>query len=140
MNSNKGRGNPPTLSRRDLFTVLMGRSPCCGADRPDHGCAVGPQLAAEGTLLALYTLDETWHGVVTEGVGRQSGRLAADVLEEMGTLLKAGVFSRMGMGREAVFIRPLNLASALNVESLPVLEHQVILVRLGATFPSRFVR
>ncbi|MPY68034.1 YqhA family protein [Deinococcus sp. SDU3-2] len=99
-------------------------------------------LFLQGASLALSTLFQTWRAVVTGG-GGQAGRLTADGLEVVGTMLMAAMFYLIGVGIYSLFIRPLNLSSALEVESLPELEHKVVsatLVLLGVTFLKQFVR
>ncbi|WP_264777454.1 YqhA family protein [Deinococcus aetherius] len=100
-------------------------------------------LFLQGTLLALTTIYETWRGTFTEGIGSQSGTLAVEFLEVVSTMLKAVVFYIIGVGLYSLFIRPLNLTSALGVESLSDLEQKVVsvvIVILGVTFLEHFIR
>ncbi len=100
-------------------------------------------LFLQGTLLALHTIYGSWHDTITQGVASQQGTVAVEFLEIVSTMLKAVVFYLIGVGLYSLFITPLNLTSALGVESLADLEQKVvsvIIVILGVTFLEHFVR
>jgi len=99
-------------------------------------------LFLQGALLALHTIYETWRDVWQQGVGNSSGEVAVAFLEVVSTMLKAVVFYLIGVGLYSLFIRPLNLTSALGVESLSDLEQKVVsvvIVILGVTFLEHFI-
>ncbi|MFC6749418.1 YqhA family protein [Deinococcus aquaticus] len=100
-------------------------------------------LFLQGTLLALHTIYGSWHDTFTQGIASQQGSIAVEFLEIVSTMLKAVVFYLIGVGLYSLFITPLNLTSALGVESLADLEQKVvsvIIVILGVTFLEHFVR
>ncbi|CAM3908069.1 YqhA family protein [Deinococcus frigens] len=100
-------------------------------------------LFLQGTVLAFSTLYDSWQETFTNGIQSQRGSLAVEFLEIVSTMLKAVVFYLIGVGLYSLFISPLNLTSALGVESLADLEQKiisVIVVILGVTFLEHFVR
>lgn len=99
-------------------------------------------LFLQGTIQALYTIYETWSHMFPLGQGEHTN-LAVEFLEVVSTMLKAVVFYLIGVGLYSLFVSPLNLTSALGVESLADLETKVInvvVVILGVTFLEHFVR
>ncbi|MFB9991012.1 YqhA family protein [Deinococcus oregonensis] len=130
-------------SKRDWFSDLIGRTRFVVLIAVIAVLLVAFSLFLQGTLLALYTIYDTWHEMLTKGVASQSGTLAVEFLEVVGTMLKAVVFYLIGVGLYSLFIKPLNLTSALGVESLSDLEQKVvsvIIVILGVTFLEHFIR
>lgn len=130
-------------SKREWFSDLIGRTRFVVLIAVIAVLLVAFSLFLQGTLLALYTIYDTWHEMLTEGVASQSGTLAVEFLEVVGTMLKAVVFYLIGVGLYSLFIKPLNLTSALGVESLSDLEQKVvsvIIVILGVTFLEHFIR
>ncbi|ADV68498.1 YqhA family protein [Deinococcus maricopensis] len=101
---------------------------------------VALSLFLQGTLQAAYTIYETWSDVLRGDLGGQA--VAVQSLEIVSIMLKAVVFYLIGVGLYSLFIAPLNLTSALGVESLSDLEHKVVsvvIVILGVTFLEHFV-
>jgi uncharacterized membrane protein YqhA len=130
-------------SKREWFSDLIGRTRFVVLIAVIAVLLVAFSLFLQGTLLALYTIYDTWHEMLTKGVASQSGTLAVEFLEVVGTMLKAVVFYLIGVGLYSLFIKPLNLTSALGVESLSDLEQKVvsvIIVILGVTFLEHFIR
>ena len=138
--SSPPQGEP---SRREWFSELIGRTRFVVLIAVIAVLLVAFSLFLQGTLLALTTIYETWREMFTRGVASQSGTLAVEFLEVVGTMLKAVVFYLIGVGLYSLFITPLNLTSALGVESLSDLEQKVIsvvIVILGVTFLEHFIR
>ncbi|WP_034386450.1 YqhA family protein [Deinococcus sp. YIM 77859] len=134
---------PSPSSKREWFSELIGRTRFVVLIAVIAVLLVAFSLFLQGTLLALYTVYETWHDMFTRGVASQSGTLAVEFLEVVGTMLKAVVFYLIGVGLYSLFIRPLNLTSALGVETLSDLEQKVVsvvIVILGVTFLEHFIR
>ncbi|GGK33914.1 hypothetical protein GCM10008955_29980 [Deinococcus malanensis] len=135
--------NPEHHSKRDLFSDLIGRTRFVVLIAVIAVLLVSFSLFLQGTILALHTIYETWHDMFTKGIASQSRTLAVEFLEVVGTMLKAVVFYLIGVGLYSLFIKPLNLTSALGVESLSDLEQKVvsvIIVILGVTFLEHFIR
>lgn len=138
----KGQG-AQAASKREWFSEMIGRTRFVVLIAVIAVLLVSFSLFLQGTLLALNTIYETWHGMFTKGVASQSGTLAVEFLEVVGTMLKAVVFYLIGIGLYSLFIKPLNLTSALGVESLSDLEQKVVsvvIVILGVTFLEHFIR
>lgn len=136
---------PPTEepSRREWFSELIGRTRFVVLIAVIAVLLVSFSLFLQGTLLALYTIWDSWRDTLTQGIANQDGNIAVEFLEIVSTMLKAVVFYLIGVGLYSLFITPLNLTSALGVESLADLEQKVvsvIIVILGVTFLEHFVR
>lgn len=130
-------------SKREWFSDLIGRTRFVVLIAVIAVLLVAFSLFLQGTLLALTTIYETWRDTFEGGITSQSGTLAVEFLEVVGTMLKAVVFYLIGVGLYSLFITPLNLTSALGVESLSDLEQKVIsvvIVILGVTFLEHFIR
>lgn len=130
-------------SRREWFSELIGRTRFVVLIAVIAVLLVAFSLFLQGTLLALVTIYETWRETFERGIASQSGTLAVEFLEVVGTMLKAVVFYLIGVGLYSLFIKPLNLTSALGVESLSDLEQKVVsvvIVILGVTFLEHFIR
>ncbi|MEF2276966.1 YqhA family protein [Deinococcus sp. YIM 134068] len=130
-------------SKREYFSELIGRTRFVVLIAVVAVLLVSFSLFLQGTLLALVTIYESWEGTFREGIGSQSGTLAVEFLEVVSTMLKAVVFYIIGVGLYSLFVQPLNLTSALGVESLSDLEQKVVsvvIVILGVTFLEHFIR
>nr|WP_229784533.1 YqhA family protein [Deinococcus radiotolerans] len=143
--SPSGPPRPPTPepSKREWFSEVIGRTRFVVLIAVVAVLLVSFSLFLQGTLLALHTIYDSWHDTFTQGIASQQGRLAVEFLEIVSTMLKAVVFYLIGVGLYSLFITPLNLTSALGVESLADLEQKVvsvIIVILGVTFLEHFVR
>ncbi|MDL2343531.1 YqhA family protein [Deinococcus sp. MIMF12] len=138
--SSPPQGEP---SRREWFSELIGRTRFVVLIAVIAVLLVAFSLFLQGTILALNTIYQTWREMFTQGIDSQSGTLAVEFLEVVGTMLKAVVFYLIGVGLYSLFIKPLNLTSALGVESLSDLEQKVVsvvIVILGVTFLEHFIR
>ncbi|MBB6018148.1 YqhA family protein [Deinococcus radiopugnans] len=127
----------------DWFSAAIGRTRFVVLIAVVAVLLVSFSLFLQGTVLALSTLYGSWHDTFTNGIQSQRGSLAIEFLEIVSTMLKAVVFYLIGVGLYSLFISPLNLTSALGVESLADLEQKiisVIVVILGVTFLEHFVR
>ncbi|WP_245808508.1 YqhA family protein [Deinococcus hopiensis] len=134
--------SPRGPSRREWFSELIGRTRFVVLIAVVAVLLVAFSLFLQGTLLALYTIYETWRDMLREGVDQGTGEVAVAFLEVVSTMLKAVVFYLIGVGLYSLFIRPLNLTSALGVESLSDLEQKVVsvvIVILGVTFLEHFI-
>ncbi|UBV42245.1 YqhA family protein [Deinococcus taeanensis] len=130
-------------SKREWFSEVIGRTRFVVLIAVVAVLLVSFSLFLQGTLLALQTIWDSWRDTLTLGVSTQKGQLAVEFLEIVSTMLKAVVFYLIGVGLYSLFITPLNLTSALGVESLADLEQKVvsvIIVILGVTFLEHFVR
>lgn len=133
----------PEPSKREWFSEIIGRTRFVVLIAVIAVLLVSFSLFLQGTLLALHTIWDSWRDTFTQGIASQQGRLAVEFLEIVSTMLKAVVFYLIGVGLYSLFITPLNLTSALGVESLADLEQKVvsvIIVILGVTFLEHFVR
>lgn len=143
MTSAQNKRGAPEPSRREWFSEIIGRTRFVVLIAVIAVLLVSFSLFLQGTLLALNTIYETWRDMLTNGVASQSGTLAVEFLEVVGTMLKAVVFYLIGIGLYSLFIKPLNITSALGVESLADLEQKVVsvvIVILGVTFLEHFIR
>ncbi|GAA5437859.1 YqhA family protein [Deinococcus sp. A31D244] len=130
-------------SKREWFSEVIGRTRFVVLIAVIAVLLVSFSLFLQGTLLALHTIYGSWHDTFTQGIASQQGSIAVEFLEIVSTMLKAVVFYLIGVGLYSLFITPLNLTSALGVESLADLEQKVvsvIIVILGVTFLEHFVR
>lgn len=97
-------------------------------------------LFLQGTIQAVQVMYETWSHVLHPNAEHKE--VAVDYLAIVSTLLKAVVFYLIGVGLYSLFIQPLNLTSALGVDSLADLEHKIIsvvIVILAVVFLEHFV-
>ncbi|GGR71172.1 hypothetical protein GCM10008959_36120 [Deinococcus seoulensis] len=130
-------------SKREWFSELIGRTRFVVLIAVIAVLLVSFSLFLQGTLLALHTIYDSWQETFRMGIASQQGSIAVEFLEIVSTMLKAVVFYLIGVGLYSLFITPLNLTSALGVESLADLEQKVvsvIIVILGVTFLEHFVR
>ena len=137
--------SPPSgePSKREWFSEVIGRTRFVVLIAVVAVLLVSFSLFLQGTLLALDAIWNSWRDIWREGLAAQQGDLAVEFLEVVSTMLKAVVFYLIGVGLYSLFITPLNLTSALGVESLADLEQKVvsvIIVILGVTFLEHFVR
>ncbi|WP_261664847.1 YqhA family protein [Deinococcus sp. Marseille-Q6407] len=133
---------PPASKHDDTMSELIGRTRFVVVLAVLAVLLVALSLFIQGTLVALWSIYETWHAMLTEGVLSQKTDLAVEFLEVVSTMLKAVVFYIIGLGMYSLFIRPLNITSALGIESLGDLEQKivsVIMVILGVTFLQHYV-
>ena len=134
---------PRPQRQTDWFSAVIGRTRFVVLIAVVAVLLVSFSLFLQGTVLAFSTLYNSWHDTIVNGIQSQRGSLAIEFLEIVSTMLKAVVFYLIGVGLYSLFISPLNLTSALGVESLADLEQKiisVIVVILGVTFLEHFVR
>ncbi|EYB67061.1 hypothetical protein DEIPH_ctg052orf0059 [Deinococcus phoenicis] len=130
-------------SKREWFSDLIGRTRFVVLIAVIAVLLVAFSLFLQGTILALQTIYSTWRDLFAAGGDTQTGSLSVQFLEVVSTMLKAVVFYIIGVGLYSLFIKPLNLTSALGVESLSDLEQKVVsvvVVILGVTFLEHFIR
>ena len=141
MSASSSPGSEP--SKREWFSELIGRTRFIVIIAVIAVLLVAFSLFLQGTLIALSTVYETWRDMFAHGIKSEANTLTVEFLQVVGTMLKAVVFYLIGVGLYSLFIRPLNLTSALGVESLSDLEQKVvsvIIVILGVTFLEHFIR
>lgn len=136
---------PATTSspQDDWFSAAIGRTRFVVLIAVIAVLLVAFSLFLQGTWVALETIYETWRDLLVRRQESTTGELAVEFLEVVSTMLKAVVFYIIGVGLYSLFIRPLNLTSALGVETLADLEQKVvsvIVVILGVTFLEHFIR
>ena len=85
-----------------------------------------------------------WHAFEDALAGRlDSTAVTVDLLEVISAMLKAVVFYIVGVGLYSLFIGPLNLTTALGVETLAELERKVVsivILILAVTLLEHFIR
>ncbi|GAA5533750.1 YqhA family protein [Deinococcus aluminii] len=131
------------LSKREWFSEAIGRTRFVVLIAVIAVLLVSFSLFLQGTVLALQTIYGTWRDLIAAGGDTPTGPLSVQFLEVVSTMLKAVVFYIIGVGLYSLFIKPLNLTSALGVESLSDLEQKVVsvvVVILGVTFLEHFIR
>jgi len=141
MSASPSPGSEP--SKREWFSELIGRTRFIVIIAVIAVLLVAFSLFLQGTLIALSTVYETWRDMFAHGIQSEANTLTVEFSQVVGTMLKAVVFYLIGVGLYSLFIRPLNLTSALGVESLSDLEQKVvsvIIVILGVTFLEHFIR
>lgn len=129
--------------KADWFSAVIGRTRFVVLIAVIAVLLVAFSLFLQGTWVALETIYETWRDMIVHHQESSTGELAVEFLEVVSTMLKAVVFYIIGVGLYSLFIRPLNLTSALGVETLADLEQKVvsvIVVILGVTFLEHFIR
>ncbi|KQR04577.1 YqhA family protein [Deinococcus sp. Leaf326] len=133
----------PAPPHEDWFSVVIGRTRFVVLIAVIAVLLVAFSLFLQGTWVALETIYETWRDLFLRREDSATSELAVQFLEVVSTMLKAVVFYIIGVGLYSLFIRPLNLTSALGVETLADLEQKVvsvIVVILGVTFLEHFIR
>lgn len=85
-----------------------------------------------------------WHAFGDAAEGRvESTAVTVEFLEVISALLKAVVFYIIGVGLYSLFIGPLNLTTALGIETLAELERKVVsivILILAVTLLEHFIR
>ena len=93
-----------------------------------------------GAGLAVWSIWSTTQALLQGEVG--ATELTVEFLEIVSVMLKAVVFYLIGVGFYGLFIAPLNLPTALGIETFSDLELKVVsvvIVILGVTFLEHFV-
>lgn len=137
------RGGQPSggHERISAFSQIIGRTRFVVVIAVVAVMLVAFSLFLQGTIQAAQSIYSTWADVWRGEAASQ--QTAIEFLEIVSTMLKAVVFYLIGVGFYSLFIAPLNLTSALGVESFADLEHKVVsvvVVILGITFLEHFVR
>ena len=106
-------------------------------------------LAVLLVAVALFVLASwlavvgVWHAFQEATAGNlQSTRVTVEFLEVISALLKAVIFYIVGVGLYSLFIGPLNLTTALGVETLADLERKVVsivILILAVTLLEHFI-
>lgn len=95
-----------------------------------------------GTINAVQSVVRAWRDLLMRG-DTGGTELVVETLAVIGVMLRAVVFYIIGVGLYSLFIRPLNLTTALGVETLADLEAKVIsvvVVILAVRFLQEFVQ
>jgi uncharacterized membrane protein YqhA len=103
---------------------------------------VSVSLFLLGTIGAVKSILNSWGELASHGEAGSTEQIV-ESLAIIGVMLRAVVFYLIGVGLYSLFIAPLNLTTALGVESLSDLETKVIsvvVVILAVSFLQHFVR
>jgi uncharacterized membrane protein YqhA len=95
-----------------------------------------------GTVGAVKSVISSWNELATRGEAGSTEQIV-ESLAIIGVMLRAVVFYLIGVGLYSLFIAPLNLTTALGVESLSDLETKVVsvvVVIMAVSFLQHFVR
>jgi uncharacterized membrane protein YqhA len=129
-------------SRSDAIGAVIGRSRYVVVLAVVAVMLLSVSLFLLGTISAVQSIIRAWRELILHG---NSGgtELVVDTLAVIGVMLRAVVFYIIGVGLYSLFIRPLNLTTALGVETLADLEAKVIsviVVILAVRFLQEFVQ
>lgn len=103
---------------------------------------VSVSLFLLGTIGAAKSILNSWNELASRGEAGSTEQIV-ESLAIIGVMLRAVVFYLIGVGLYSLFIAPLNLTTALGVESLSDLETKVVsvvVVILAVSFLQHFVR
>ncbi len=103
---------------------------------------VSVSLFLLGTIGAVKSIIDSWGELAARGEAGSTEQIV-ESLAIIGVMLRAVVFYLIGVGLYSLFIAPLNLTTALGVESLSDLETKVVsvvVVILAVSFLQHFVR
>ena len=103
---------------------------------------VSVSLFLLGTIGAAKSILNSWGELASRGEAGSTEQIV-ESLAIIGVMLRAVVFYLIGVGLYSLFIAPLNLTTALGVESLSDLETKVIsvvVVILAVSFLQHFIR
>lgn len=103
---------------------------------------VSVSLFLLGTIGAVKSILGSWNELAARGEAGSTEQIV-ESLAIIGVMLRAVVFYLIGVGLYSLFIAPLNLTTALGVESLADLETKVVsvvIVILAVSFLQHFVR
>jgi uncharacterized membrane protein YqhA len=104
--------------------------------------ALSVSLFLLGTVSAVRTIVGAWTGLLMRG-DTGGTELVVETLSIIGVMLRAVVFYIIGVGLYSLFIKPLNLTTALGMETLADLEAKVIsvvVVMLAVRFLQQFMQ
>jgi uncharacterized membrane protein YqhA len=146
-----GRPTPPTddgIDRREPAVPLAPFARAIGRTRYVVLAAVAAVLLVAmalfilGAALAVLRVWDAGLGLLHGELGGSTD-LTVEFLEVVSVMLKAVVFYIIGIGLYSLFIAPLNLTTALGVETLNDLETKVVsvvVVIMAVTFLGHFIR
>jgi uncharacterized membrane protein YqhA len=103
---------------------------------------VSVSLFLLGAIGAVKSVVGSWNELASRGEAGSTEQIV-ESLAVIGVMLRAVVFYLIGVGLYSLFIGPLNLTTALGVESLSDLETKVVsvvVVILAVSFLQHFVR
>ncbi len=138
MCSDMNNNNAP-LSR---FGRLIGRSRYVVLLAVVAVMLVSVSLFLLGTIGAVKSILSSWGELAARGEAGSTEQIV-ESLAVIGVMLRAVVFYLIGVGLYSLFIAPLNLTTALGVESLSDLETKVVsvvVVIMAVSFLQHFVR
>ncbi len=129
-------------SRADVIGAIIGRTRYVVIIAVVAVMLLSISLFLLGTISAVQSVIRAWRELFTQG---NSGgtELVVETLAVIGVMLRAVVFYIIGVGLYSLFIKPLNLTTALGVETLADLEAKVIsvvVVILAVRFLQEFVQ
>lgn len=131
-------GAPSAL---DTIGALIGRSRYVVIIAVIAVLALSISLFLLGTVSAVQSIITAWTGLLTRG-DTGGTALVVETLAIIGVMLRAVIFYIIGVGLYSLFIKPLNLTTALGMESLADLEGKVIsvvVVMLAVRFLQQFM-
>jgi uncharacterized membrane protein YqhA len=131
-----------TSSGLDRLGAIIGRSRYVVIIAVVAVIALSVSLFLLGTVGAVRTIIAAWTGLLTRG-DTGGTELVVEALSIIGVMLRAVVFYIIGVGLYSLFIKPLNLTTALGMETLADLEAKVIsvvVVMLAVRFLQQFMQ
>lgn len=134
----------PETNNRIFDTIgrLLGRSRYIVIIAVAAVMIVSLSLFMLGAVNAIKAVVNSWSEFAVSGEAGSTEQIV-ESLSVIGVMLRAVVFYIIGVGLYSLFIAPLNLTTALGVESLSDLETKVIsvvVVILAVTFLQHFVQ
>lgn len=138
MAADNGNNNAPLAG----FGRLIGRSRYVVLLAVVAVMLVSVSLFLLGTIGAVKSILNSWGELASRGEAGSTEQIV-ESLAVIGVMLRAVVFYIIGVGLYSLFIAPLNLTTALGVESLSDLEVKVVsvvVVILAVSFLQQFVR
>ncbi len=129
-------------SRSDAIGAIIGRSRYVVVIAVIAVMLLSVSLFLLGTISAVQSVIRAWRELFLQG-NTGGTELVVETLAVIGVMLRAVVFYIIGVGLYSLFIRPLNLTTALGVETLADLEAKVIsvvVVILAVRFLQEFVQ
>jgi uncharacterized membrane protein YqhA len=136
--ADNGNNNAPLAG----FGRLIGRSRYVVLLAVVAVMLVSVSLFLLGTIGAVKSILNSWGELASRGEAGSTEQIV-ESLAVIGVMLRAVVFYIIGVGLYSLFIAPLNLTTALGVESLSDLEVKVVsvvVVILAVSFLQQFVR
>lgn len=129
-------------SRSDAIGAIIGRSRYVVVIAVVAVMLLSISLFLLGTISAVQSVIRSWRELIMHG-NTGGTELVVETLAVIGVMLRAVVFYIIGVGLYSLFIQPLNLTTALGVETLADLEAKVIsvvVVILAVRFLQEFVQ